>query len=210
MSTEIRLISEQEASLIDKNALSSKQMSLLFKKTPDKYVKTRPAKGGGTWKFVTGGYVNKTLNLMFGFNWSFEIEKFEVIGTQAIVLGKLTCISNEQKIVKMQFGRQDIKFKKGTEDYLDLGNDLKGASTDALKKCASMIGVASDIYNAEEFETLIIVENDEVEDKLSEIKDLFESKKSLLDEKMLKRVEQIISNKEVNAFDKTINYLKGL
>ena len=50
----------------------------------------------------------------------------------------------------MQFGRSDIKFKNEwidgkkipTKEPLDLGNDLKSATTDALKKCASEIGIA--------------------------------------------------------------------
>jgi len=34
---------------------------------------------------------------------------------------------------------------------LSIGNDLKSAATDCLKKCASEIGIASDIYNKDEF-----------------------------------------------------------
>jgi hypothetical protein len=84
----------------------------------------------------------------------------------------------------MQFGRVDIKFKKelafnedGTpkmtknsrgQEYqiketsrnpLDLGNDLKAASTDALKKCASELGIASDVYAPEEFKEIKVVED---------------------------------------------------
>ena len=34
---------------------------------------------------------------------------------------------------------------------LDFGNDLKGAATDSMKKCASMLGIASDVYGKAEF-----------------------------------------------------------
>ena len=37
---------------------------------------------------------------------------------------------------------------------LDYGNDLKAATTDALKKCASELGIASDIYGANEFKEI--------------------------------------------------------
>ena len=37
---------------------------------------------------------------------------------------------------------------------LDYGNDLKAAATDALKKCASELGIASDIYGSEEFKEI--------------------------------------------------------
>lgn len=60
----------------------------------------------------------------------------------------------EVLITKEQFGRADVKFKKGTKILLDYGNDLKAASTDALKKCASELGIASDIYGANEFKDI--------------------------------------------------------
>ena len=65
MSNELALVKESDLSLIDTNALSGKQLKQLLKKTPAQYVHTRPAKGGGTWDYVTGGYVKKVLNLMF-------------------------------------------------------------------------------------------------------------------------------------------------
>ena len=70
---------------------------------------------------------------------------------------------NEPIIIKEQFGRADIKFKNEyktvngkqvkviTDDCLDYGDDCKAAATDALKKCASELGIASDIYGANEF-----------------------------------------------------------
>ena len=55
------------------SALNANQLQLLLKKTPDKYVRKRPAKGGGEWDYVSIGYVQKALNIMFGFDWDFEI-----------------------------------------------------------------------------------------------------------------------------------------
>ena len=40
---------------------------------------------------------------------------------------------------------------------MDLGNDLKAATTDALKKCASELGIASDIYAPNEFKSIYVV-----------------------------------------------------
>ena len=54
---------KDELSLVDNNSLNEGQLQHLLKKTPAKYVKTRPAKGGGTWNYVSGGYVKKVLNL---------------------------------------------------------------------------------------------------------------------------------------------------
>ena len=146
---------------LDKNAIiNEKQFNFLFRKTPQHNIYSRPAKGGGHWQYVTGVYVKKVLNFVCGFNWSFEIldEKVVLEAKQVIVKGKLTCVLNGNEIVKMQYGRKDVIFRKGTQIPLDLGNDLKAAATDALKKCASELGVASDIYGANEFKEVQIVE----------------------------------------------------
>jgi len=180
------IVTQDELSKVEKNMLNVGQLSYLLQKTPKKHIYSRPAKGGGTWNYVTGTYIKKVLNLMFGWDWSFEIveHKFDLNIGQAYVLGKLTVNSNGKSIVKMQFGRVDIKFKKelafnedGTpkmtknsrgQEYqiketsrnpLDLGNDLKAASTDALKKCASELGIASDVYAPEEFKEIKVVED---------------------------------------------------
>ena len=146
----LALITESELSLGDK-VLNREQLQRLLTKTPAAFVRSRPAKGGGTWKYVSGGYVKKVLNLMFGFNWDFEVVSSQVAHGEVIVLGRLTCRVGDHTIVKMQYGNKDIICKKGTDTPLSIGNDMKSAATDALKKCAAEIGIAADIYNADEF-----------------------------------------------------------
>lgn len=154
--TGLALIKPSEITKVENSALNSFQLQTLLKRTPKAYVKERPAKGGGKWKFVSGGYVKKILNLMFGWDWDFEAVSEQVAYGQVIVKGRLTCRSNGKEIVKMQFGKKDIVFKKGTNDPLDIGNDFKAATTDALKKCASELGIAADIYNADEFREVLL------------------------------------------------------
>lgn len=48
MSEIIRIVSDEELSLVENNALGQQQLAHLLKTTPAKYVKKRPAKGGGT------------------------------------------------------------------------------------------------------------------------------------------------------------------
>jgi hypothetical protein len=60
------LIKKEDLSLVEDLPLNEKQLKLLLKRTPKQYTHQRPAKGGGTWTYVTGGYVRKVLNLMFG------------------------------------------------------------------------------------------------------------------------------------------------
>lgn len=157
--------------------ISKDQMLKIFQRTPNEHIYSRPAKGGGQWTFVTGVYVKKILNYVFGFLWDFEIKDKGREGDQVWVLGRLT-IKNDQgvaMIVKEQFGRADVKFKKGTEIPLDYGNDLKAASTDALKKCASELGIASDIYGKNEFKEIKVTKKEKTdEEKESNIKSVKE------------------------------------
>ncbi len=156
MSKEVVKIEAKELSLVQDNSLNANQLALLMKRTPDKFVRTRPAKGGGAWTYVSGGYIRKVLNLMFGWDWDFEVLSEVVQANQVIVKGKLTCRVNGRAIVKTQFGCKEIMYKRGTQDPLNLGNDYKAAATDALKKCAADIGIASDIYGKDEFREISV------------------------------------------------------
>ena len=168
---EIIKIEAKELSLVENNSLNANQLALLLKKTPKQYVHTRPAKGGGTWDYVSGGYVRKVLNLMFGWDWDFEVVSEQVVGKQVIVKGKLTCRVNGRQIVKMQSGCKEVICRSGTETPLNLGNDFKAAATDALKKCAAELGIAADIYNKQDFKEITVntQSNDQVND-LTEVK----------------------------------------
>ncbi|ASK29686.1 hypothetical protein CEY12_06015 [Chryseobacterium sp. T16E-39] len=139
--------------------LSVDQLNTVIGKTPAKAKKNRPAKGGGTWTYVSGSYMKKQLNMLFGWNWDFEIvsEQILIEAGEVIVKGKLTCRSNGNTIVKMQYGNKDIMFKKGTTVPLSIGNDMKAAATDALKKCAAELGIAQDVYAPADFKDVEVV-----------------------------------------------------
>lgn len=192
MSNQLPTITAKDLSLVDSNSLNGHQLKQLLKKTPAQYVHKRPAKGGGTWDYVTGGYVKKTLNLMFGWDWDFEIVEQMVLHNEAIVKGRLTCRTNGHTIIKMQYGNKDIICKKGTDVPLSIGNDLKAAATDALKKCAAEIGIAADIYNKEDFREVAVNATGD-EDLLSELVTLYGDKKEACSEFEKQWIEQIIN-----------------
>jgi hypothetical protein len=171
----LALVKAEDLSLVSDNFLNQHQLQFILKPTPAQYMKTRDAKGGGTWTYVSGGYVKKVLNLMFGWDWDFEIMEDKICGGFVILLGKLTVRSNGRTMVKMQYGSKQIMFendyftegnvkkKKKSDRYLDLGNDYKAACTDALKKCAAEIGICADIYNKDEFKRVNIEIDEEKE-----------------------------------------------
>jgi len=203
-------VTKQELSKVENNLLNESQLNFLLKKTPQIHIYQRPAKGGGKWDFVTGTYMKKVLNMMFGWDWDFEVIQFEYTNDQALVLGKLSCRVDGRQIVKMQFGRADIKHKKGTNDPLDLGNDLKAATTDSLKKCASELGVASDIYGKNEFKEIKVVSSDGSADvwQLDRIHQLLDDVN--LDDMAVRQIQmQLKDISKTDAFE-LIKQLEGL
>jgi hypothetical protein len=133
--------------------ITTPQLLRLSQRTPTAHRYSRPAKGGGTWEYVTGVYVKQVLNEVFGWLWSFEIISMKETHGQAICQGKLIINKPDgQPLVwKMDIGKADIKIKKDTGQPLDYGNDEKAATTDCLKRCAFQLGIASDIYGKNEF-----------------------------------------------------------
>jgi recombination DNA repair RAD52 pathway protein len=201
---DLALVSAEDLSLAGINNLNEKQLALILKKTPKQYVHTRPAKGGGQWEYVTGGYVKKCLNLLFGWDWDFEILDDKIQFGEAIVKGKLTCRSNGKTIIKTQYGNKDIIFKKepdkdGNRIPLSIGNDLKAAATDALKKCAAEIGIAADIYNKMDFKE-VNVQVDAI--TLDDLRTLLDLKRDALSVVELKEANRIINGNETKSFSK--------
>lgn len=214
MNDNLPIVSSKELSKVEDNSLNTSQLAYLLQKTPSAHVYERTAKGGGKWSYVTGTYVKKVLNLMFGWDWDFEVVeyKYDLEIAQVFVLGKLTCRTNGNTIVKMQFGTKDIMFKNDwvdgkkikTKFPLDLGNDLKAATTSALKKCASEIGIASDVYAPTEFKEIRVVEPKTEDEKLQEIELLLQVDGLTISEEDRMYIEQIVENKESISYDKAI------
>lgn len=213
---DLALVSPQDLSLVDGNSLNEKQLQHILKRTPSQFVKQRPAKGGGQWAYVTGGYVKKCLNLMFGWDWDFEILSEQILHGEVVVKGKLTCRSNGKQIVKMQFGNKDVIYRKQSADEiskgldrvpLSIGNDLKAASTDCLKKCAAEIGIAADVYNAEDFREVIV---DATVTEYDDLKELWDLKKDTVPADSFDNCKRVIDTQEKKSYNKLYKYLQTL
>ncbi|MDQ3931054.1 MAG: Rad52/Rad22 family DNA repair protein, partial [Chloroflexota bacterium] len=130
--------------------LTEAQVDFLLQRTPKHEIKLRQGRGGMQFSYVEHGYVTERLNLVFGFNWDFEIVDKQILEDEVIVEARLTVRTpNGQTIVKTQFGGADIKrhasgAKSGRP--LSIADDYKAAASDALKKCASLLGIGLDLY----------------------------------------------------------------
>lgn len=130
-----------------------KQMNARYKKqTPKKFLKERKGKGGQTWTFVDRRYVEQWLNKEYGTRWSFQIEpaSFQTIGEHVHVLGRLTVVESDGTVRKVEsYGAKEAIPSNG---HLTPHPYLKSAESDALKRCAAMLGCAADVYKAETIE----------------------------------------------------------
>ena len=196
----------QEKYMLAPSFIKAKQLLHLLQKTPKKYVYDRPGKGGGTFTYVKGSYVKKVLNYVFGWAWDFQIVDKGREGDQIWVQGRLTIRNpkGEAAIIKEQFGRADIKYYRDrTKGIVDYGNDLKAASTDALKKCASELGIASDVYAKEEQNEVIhtVIDDTKPTETVSSKLDIIRAAKTMVD---LKKLREMVINSKYNETQKNI------
>lgn len=133
-------------------------------------------RGGVSITYVTGERVLTRLNETWGVHgWAFQIiEKWkDEDADECVVHGRLTVYKRQElqdftddgettaenmtrvretihSVIHEQFGSQKIKRSRGSGRPLDIGFDWKGAATDALKKCASLAGIALYLWNKSE------------------------------------------------------------
>ena len=104
-------------------------------------IKKRKGRGGMVLDYLETASVIRRLNEAFGSEWNFRILEHGVDteAKTAWVLGELTALG----LIKQQFGAKDI-YEKST-----LGDNLKSAASDCLKKCATLFGVGLHLYEDE-------------------------------------------------------------
>lgn len=102
--------------------------------------------------YIEGHTAIEILNQTFNYNWSFEIISEQVFEAETSgsspnrkivkILGQLTVPGFG---VKQQYGSSQLV---GGPDVQE--DAFKAAATDALKKCATLLGVAKELYNEDE------------------------------------------------------------
>jgi hypothetical protein len=103
----------------------------------------RQRKGrNGVLDYVEGHSVIQRLNEALEGAWSFEIVHHEIREEEVVVIGRLTA----EGIVKMSFGSSQVTRERESGALVSIGDDLKSAGTDCLKKCATLLGVGLHLY----------------------------------------------------------------
>ena len=80
--------------------------------------------------------------------WSWTVIKTEFAGTEAYVVhGRLKWFDDGVWREGDATASHRIQKKRGSDDYVDLGNDIKAANTDCIKKAFNMyMNICDDVY----------------------------------------------------------------
>jgi len=101
-------------------------------------IKYRKGFNGARLAYIETHSVIERLNEAFGLFWNWEVTDFAIEEKQVYCKGKLTVTVTGRTIVKEGFG--------GKQRSMEIGDDLKSASSDALKKASSLLGVGLYLY----------------------------------------------------------------
>lgn len=132
-------------------ALNGAQITMINQRTPQELIKVRKGKNGKMFAYVPNAWVTRLLNEAFCHAWSFEtVPILEMCNqNELVVKGRLTINTPAGAIIKEQYGSCQIEFSKDGKPGMTSGDALKGAGSDALRKCASLLGIALDLYGEE-------------------------------------------------------------
>jgi len=115
---------------------------LLEKPFTTEQIKRRQGTNGDVLDYIEGCALIQRLNECFDSEWIFEIQEHRIYDNEVVVLGKLTA----QGVTKSQFGKSRVTKSRKDNSIISLGDDLKAAATDCLKKCATLFGVGLHLY----------------------------------------------------------------
>ncbi len=122
--------------------MDNEKMRLLTRPFSD--IKSRPGRNGQAIQYVEGHAIVQRLNEALGGDWSFKVLEHDVREGEVIVLGELRA----GDLVKQAFGGSEVTRTRDGK-VVSLADDLKSAATDALKKAATLLGVALQLYGVE-------------------------------------------------------------
>jgi len=104
-------------------------------------IRTRAGRSGQQLAYVEVADVIERLNSALP-SWSFEVVSHQVLDDEVVVHARLRA----GDVVKEDFGGSAITRAKADGAIVCIADDLKSASSDALKRCARLMGVALDLY----------------------------------------------------------------
>lgn len=166
--------------------------------TPKDRIKYRPGPKGKQLKYVDRMYMCETLDKDYPL-WEFQLvpNTYETLFDHVQIMGTLKVVDPTSKQVRSFtcFGQESIKRDKETHEIENL-EYAKFAETDCLKRCASMLGIASDVYSEDiKTEDELVISEDEIKFFIDTLLPIILEKYKDKPVNVLKQVYSFYSNK---------------
>ena len=117
-------------------------LELLKQPFPTNQIKNRQTSIGMTVAYLETPTVINRLNDVFNGEWSFKIIEHKFLDDDVVVICELTA----EGITKQQFGTCELHQDSEDGIVLSMGDALKAAASDALKKSATLFGIGLQLY----------------------------------------------------------------
>ena len=140
--SDIESLQDQAMLNTSDDVLINKHQQVSETPTPSDVVKSRNG-----FDYVDEGYMRWRLNQHYPI-WSWEVIKYETLGDKAIVVhGRLKVMDEGVPRSFDSVAAHRIAVSRNGSGYVDLGNDLKAANSDAFKVAVNRLcNVADDVY----------------------------------------------------------------
>jgi len=191
---------------VDMNLITQKHKDVSNIDTPKFFVKNKMGVD-----YVEYSYMRDVADTHFP-GWSWHIIKSEALGGASYVVhGRLRWFDNGVWREGDAVAAHRIQKKRGSDEFVDIGNDIKASNTDAIKKALNMyLNIADDVYrNRIEDLTLSEEEISSIKSSMEELDDETKNKiTGLLDKgeilktdlkRVMNKIETLKENKgEIN------------
>ena len=162
-----------------RKAITNKHKQVSNIKTPKPFIKKKMG-----MEYVEYSYMREIADKEFP-GWSWKVVNTEVLGSEAYVVhGRLKFYDEGIWRECDVTASHRIQKQRGTNDFVDIGNDVKAANTDAIKKAFNMyMNIADDVYRNQvddlelsdmEKSDILVLASEISEEKLEQIKELIE------------------------------------
>jgi len=176
---EVIVVDQQMLDATDsvRQAITKKHKKVSRIKTPKPFVKKKMG-----LDYVEFSYMREVADKEYP-GWSWTIEKSEVLGSEAYVVhGRITWYDEGIWRKADMVAAHRIQKKRGTNEFVDIGNDVKSANTDCIKKAFNMyLNIADDVYrnqvedvslSDEQKNDILLIASEISEEKMEQIHDL--------------------------------------
>ena len=176
---EVIVIDEQmlEATDTIRKAITDKHKKVSSMSTPKPFIKKKMG-----MEYVEFSYMREIADKEYP-GWSWTIQKTEVLGSEDFVVqGRLKWYDEGIWREADMVAAHRIQKKRGTSEFVDIGNDIKASNTDCIKKAFNMyLNIADDVYrnqvddmelSDEEKNDILVLAGEISEERLSQIHEL--------------------------------------